>query len=64
MENPPTSECPATDRSDDVQDSVRDGIKLDGEWKHQRFREGTPRRKPVGAGKHFIQSLRIFTSSS
>ena len=35
VEIPPTSECPATGRSDDVEDSVRDGIRLDEEWKHK-----------------------------
>ena len=42
MENPPASECPTTDRSDDVRDSVRNGIRLDGERKHQQLCEGTP----------------------
>jgi hypothetical protein len=51
MENPPASERPAADRSDDVRDSVRNGIRLDGERKHQRLREGTPGCKPVGAGR-------------
>jgi hypothetical protein len=30
VEDAPTSKYPTTDRSDDVQDSVRDGIRLDG----------------------------------
>ena len=57
MENAPASECPATDRSGDVRDSVRNDIRLDGQWKHQRFREGTPRCKSVGAGMLLTQSL-------
>jgi len=35
MEGAPTSEHPATDRGDDVQDQVRNGVRLDGEWKYQ-----------------------------
>ena len=41
MENPPTSERPTTDRSDDVGVSVCNDIGLDGEWEHQQVREGT-----------------------
>ena len=40
VENPSASERPATDRSDDVGDSVRDDIRLDGERKYQQLREG------------------------
>jgi len=43
MENPPAFERPATDRSDNVRDSLRNGISLDGERKHQRLREGASR---------------------
>ena len=35
MENPPAPEYPAVDRRHDVQDPVRDGIRLDGEWEYQ-----------------------------
>jgi len=35
VEDPPASECLAADRGDDVRDSVRNDIRLDGEWKHQ-----------------------------
>ena len=51
MEGPPAPECPAADRSDDVRDSVRDDIRLDGEWKRQRVREGTPGYRSVEAGR-------------
>ena len=40
MESLPTSERPVADRSDDVRDSIRNDIGLDGEWKYQRLREG------------------------
>ena len=51
MEGPPASECPAVDRSDDVRKSVHNGIRLDGEWEHQRFCEGAPKYKPVETGR-------------
>ena len=35
MEDPPASKCPATGRSDDVRDPVRNGIRLDGKRKHK-----------------------------
>ena len=35
LEKSPASECTAPNRSDDVRDSVRNGIRLDGEWKRQ-----------------------------
>ena len=35
MENPPASKHPAVDRGIDVQDPVRNGIRLDGERKYQ-----------------------------
>ena len=35
VEIPSTSECPTTGRSDDVENSVRDGIRLDEERKHK-----------------------------
>ena len=41
MENPPASEYPTADGSDNVRVSVRNDIGLDGEWKHQQLREGT-----------------------
>jgi len=50
VENPPASECPAAHRSDDVRGSVRDDIRLDGEWKRQRVRESAPGCKPVETG--------------
>ena len=63
VENPSASERPVA-RSDDVRDPVRNDIRLDGEWEHQRLREGTSGCKPVGAGRLFTQRLAIFASSS
>ena len=54
MENPPTSECPSPCRGDNVRESVRDGVRLDGERKYQRFREGKPGCRPVEAGALFV----------
>ena len=64
MEDSPAPECSATNRSDDVRSSVRDDIGLDGERKHQRFRESAPGCKPVGAGGFSAQSITAFASSS
>ena len=64
VENPSASERPVASRSDDVRDPVRNDIRLDGEWEHQRLREDTSGCKPVGAGKLFTQCLVIFASSS
>ena len=61
VENPPASERRAADRCYDVRDSVRDGIRLDGKWKHQRVREDASGCKPVRPGKPFIQSITVFT---
>jgi len=63
MEKPPASEHPSADRSDNVRDQVRNGIGLDGEWEYQRICEGAPGCKPVGAGRFFIQSPTVRTSS-
>jgi hypothetical protein len=57
VEIPPASEHPAADRRDDVRGPFRNDIGLDGEWEHQRVREGTPGCKPVGTGKPFSQTL-------
>jgi len=62
MENPPTSECSAADRSDHVRGSVRIGLGLDGEWKHQRLREDISGRRPVLARRLSIQSFAVLTS--
>jgi len=35
MEDPPASECPTVDRSDNVREPVRNDIGLDGKWKYQ-----------------------------
>ena len=57
MENPPSSQCPTTDRGDDDRDEVRDGLGLDGQWKPQRVRGGKPGRRPVEVGKLLATSL-------
>ena len=51
MESPPASEYPTADWSRDVGNSVRNGVRLDGEWEHQPICEGTPGCKSVGVGK-------------
>jgi hypothetical protein len=62
MENTPTSEHPAADRSDDVRDSICNDIGLDGLRKHQQLCEGAPGCKSVGTGP-FSQVLTAFASS-
>jgi len=62
VEGAPTSKHPATDWSDNVQGQVRNGIRLDGERKHQRLREGAPRCRQVGIGRLFVQVSAIASS--
>ena len=57
-------EHPATDRSDNVRESVRNDIGLDDEWKHQQLCESTPGCESVGVGRFLTQSLAASTSSS
>jgi hypothetical protein len=64
VEDTPTSEHPAADRSDDVRDSVCDGIRLDGQRKHQQLCEGAPGCESVGTGRLLAQTLPAFASSS
>ena len=64
MEDSPASKRATVNRSDDVRCSVRDGIGLDGKWKHQRLCEDKPECKPDRAGKLFIESLAVFAASS
>ena len=59
MENTPTSEHSATDWGDDVRNSFRDDIGLDGRWKYQRLREGTPGCKSVGFGRLLTSSFAV-----
>ena len=59
MENPSASECATVNRSDNVRDSVCNGIGPDGERKHQRLREGTPGCQPGGTGGLFILGLSL-----
>ena len=61
---PPASECAAIDRSDDDRNSVRNDIGVDGEWKHQRLREGQSQYRPVGFGGHFIEYITMPAQSS
>jgi len=61
MEISSASEHPATNRSNDDRGPVRDGIRLDGEWKHQRLRRETPRRGPARACRFSIQNVTALT---
>jgi len=40
MENTPSSECVATDGSDNVRDTVCDGVRVDAKRQHQPVCEG------------------------
>jgi hypothetical protein len=64
MENAPAPERSVAGRSDNVRDSVRNDIGLDGQWKYQRLRESTPGYKSVGTGRFLTQCLATSTSSS
>ena len=57
MENPSTSECAATDGSDDDRDLLRNGIRLDVERKHQQLREGSSAREPAQACEFASKAL-------
>jgi hypothetical protein len=57
MEDTPASERPAPDRSDNVRDSVRNDIGLDGQRNPQRLRKGAPGCKSVGTGRFLIQGF-------
>ena len=63
MGGTPTSERPATDRSDDVRYPVCDDIRLDGKRKHEHFCEGKSRHGPIGTGRPFFRSLALFASN-
>jgi hypothetical protein len=56
VENTSAPERPATDRGDDVRESVRNDIRLDGQRQSQRLCEGTSGRTPVGTGRLLTQS--------
>ena len=49
MEVPSASERPAANRCHGVGASVRNGIGLDGERKHQRIHQGESQRQPIPA---------------
>ena len=51
---PSTSKRPTTDRSDDVADSVRNGIALDGKRKHQRVHQEKSRSRPTRACRSLV----------
>jgi len=59
MENPPASKCPATNRSDDIQDPLRNDIRLGGEGEYQQLREGSSYCKWLELVGFFVQSHRI-----
>jgi hypothetical protein len=63
VEDPPASERPAADRSDNVRDSVCNDIRLDGAREHHRFCEGAPGCKSIGTGRLLAQALAASTSS-
>ena len=62
MEKPSASKHATADRSDDGRESVRNGIRVDGTWKHQRLRKGTSRRRSARACKFSIKNLVILAS--
>ena len=57
VETPLASECPAASGSNDVGESVRDGIGLDDEWEHPRIRQDTSRCRPAWACKFSVWGL-------
>jgi hypothetical protein len=62
MENSSAPKCAVADRSDDDREPVRNGIGVDGAWKHQRLREGTSGSRPTRAREFPIQSLAVLVS--
>jgi len=60
MENPSASKCAAAGRSHNDRESVRNGIRMDGEWEHQRFCEEPSGCRPSRACKFSIRSLAVF----
>ena len=57
VETPSASKCPATSGSNDVGESVRDGIGLDDEWEHPRICQDTSRCRPAWACKFSVWGL-------
>ena len=55
MENPSASQRSAADRSDYDWDSVCNGLRMDDERQYPRVFESKSGRKPVSAGRLFIQ---------
>ena len=55
MEDPPSSKHTATVRCHTVRESIRDGIRVDGEGKHQRVREGGSKRGSVETCMFLVQ---------
>ena len=56
MEDPLSSERAAAVRRDNVWESVRDGIGVDGERQYQRVREGGSQRGSVRTRMFLVQS--------
>jgi len=54
MGDPSPSERTPAVGCDGVREPVRDGIRVDGEWEHQRVREDARRCESVGAGMFFV----------
>ena len=59
MEGPPSPKCVATVRCDDDRESVRDGIRVDGKWKHQPIYEGGYQGGSLGTCMFLIQNPRL-----
>ena len=50
MESPSTSERAAAVGGDNERVPLRDGVRVDGEWEHERILEGESGRRPVRTG--------------
>ena len=59
MEDPPSSKRAAPVRRNDVRESGRDGIRVDGEREYQPVREGVSQRRSVGTCVFFVQHPRL-----
>jgi hypothetical protein len=61
MEDPSSSKCVAVAGCNDVRESVRDGIGLDGRWQHQRVCEGACGRRSVEACTYAVRGPYSFS---
>jgi len=59
MEDPSSSERVAAFGRNDDGDPVRDGIGVDGEWKHKRVCKGAYRRESTGACTFLVQASHL-----